>query len=287
MKIYLIILLWCGFLPMTYAQPRIVTSDWSTAETLVAMGYPPVSVGDKKAYNNWVGYPPISESTLDAGLRFQPNKEFLYQIKPDFFIQSPWFAFLRPQFENIAPVYEVSFATDNGINYQNTLNATRKIAALIKHPEAAESLIQQTEQQFDKASQKLSPYRNRPLAIVQFIDARHLRIYGKTSLFQVVLDKLHLHNAWQGESNQWGFTNINIIDLKKLPPNTILIIVQPHPKNVRTSLEKSSLWQWLPFSQQQNRRILSPSWSYGALPSMQRFAQQLSDKLPSQEEIAW
>ena len=124
------------------AAPRVATSDWSTAETLTAMGHPPVSVGDKRAYGNWVNYPPLPNTTLDAGLRFQPNLERLYQIKPDMFIQSPWFAHLKPQFEKVAPVREISFAGDKGIAYPQTLAATRELGSIIGDKAAAERLIQ-------------------------------------------------------------------------------------------------------------------------------------------------
>lgn len=132
------------------AAPRVATSDWSTAETLTAMGHPPISVGDKRAYGNWVSYPPLPKTTLDAGLRFQPNLERLYQIKPDMFIQSPWFAHLKPQFEKVAPVREISFAGDKGIAYPQTLAATRELGSIIGDKTAAERLIQQTEKQFQQ-----------------------------------------------------------------------------------------------------------------------------------------
>ena len=128
--------------------------------------------------------------------------------------------------------------------------------------------------------------------MVQFADGRHLRIYGKTSLFQAVFDKLELNNAWTGKSNEWGFENITLLDLAKLPPDTLLIIVKPHPQNTHATLEKSALWQRLPFSRPANRRIFEPSWSYGALPSMQRFTLQLmrsmsSENPSAQKEAAW
>lgn len=269
------------------AAPRVATSDWSAAETLAAMGHPPVSMGDKRAYRDWVNYPVMPAHTLDAGLRFQPNLEHLHRVQPDFFVQSSWFAFLTPQFEKVAPVHQVEFAGAEGIRYADSVAATRQLGVLIGERSAAERLIRDTDTVLANAARELAAYRKRPLAVVQFVDARHLRIYGNTSLFQAVLDKLHLQNAWTGTSNQWGFANITLTDLAKLPPDTLLIIVQPHPRNVRPALDKSALWQRLPFSRTANRRVLPPSWSYGALPSMQQFARQLAHKIPSDQELPW
>ena len=280
------------FAVFSHAAPRVATSDWTITETLTAMGHPPVGVADRRVYDTWVNYPPLPASAKEAGLRFQPNLERLYQIKPDFFVQSSWYAAAKPQFEKIAPVHELDFGTPKGIEYAHTLDTTRKLGRLIGDTPAAEKLIRDTENLFARARPVLAPYRNRPFAAVQFADGRHLRIYSKTSLFQVVFDKLGLKNAWTGKSNEWGFENITLVDLAKLPPDTVLIIVKPHPQNTRPVLEKSTLWKRLPFSRPENRRIFEPSWSYGALPSMQHFTLQLMRSMPSEtasanKEAAW
>ncbi len=270
--------------PGTHAAPRVATSDWTVAETLTAMKRPPVSVADRRVYDIWVNHPPLPSSVREAGLRFQPNIERLHQIKPDFFVQSPWYASAKPQFEKIAPVYEIDFAAPEGINYAHTLAATRKLAALTDSTAAAEKLIADTEHTFAQARRQLAAFKHRPLAVVQFTDGRHLRIYGKTSMFQAVMDKVGMKNAWTGESGQWGFANIGIAELAKLPSETVLLIVKPHPQNTRRTLEKSALWQRLPFAEPRHRRILPPVWSYGALPSMRLFAEQLMTQLPSEKE---
>lgn len=280
-------LLLCLCAATAAAAPRVATSDWTVAETLTAMAHPPAGVADRRVYDTWVDYPPLPKSTLEAGLRFQPNLERLYQIKPDFFVQSPWYASAKPQFEKIAPVYEVAFGTDKGIDYAHTVATTRKLGKIIGDAPAAEKLVADTEALFAKHRAALAAYRSRPLAVVQFADGRHLRIYGKTSLFQAVFDKLGLQNAWTGASNEWGFANITLPDLAKLPPDTLLIVVKPHPPNTRRILENSTLWRRLPFSRAANRRIFAPSWSYGGLPAMQQFANQLGEKLPSEKEIPW
>lgn len=133
----------------------------------------------------------------------------------------------------------MDFGTAKGIEYAHTVEATRRLGKIIGDPAAAEKLIAGTENLFARAKPALSAYRGRPFAVVQFVDGRHLRIYGKTSLFQAVFDKLGLNNAWTGKSNEWGFENITLLDLAKLPPDTLLIIVKPHPQNTRATLEKA------------------------------------------------
>ena len=152
------------------AAPRVATSDWTVAETMTAMGHPPVSVADRRVYDTWVNHPPLPAAVKEAGLRFQPNLERLYQIKPDFFVQSSWYAAAKSQFEKIAPVREVDFGTAKGIEYAHTVEATRRLGKIIGDPAAAEKLIAGTENLFARAKPALSAYRGRPFAVVQFAD---------------------------------------------------------------------------------------------------------------------
>ena len=284
-RLALLLALW---LPLAaQAAPRIATSDWSVAETLTAMQLPPISVGDKRAYQFWVKQPSLPERTRDAGLRFQPNLERLYQLKPDRFIQSSWFAHLKPQFEQIAPVCELDFADDKGTRFELTVAATRTLGKMVGAEAAAEQLIRSSQQRLNQARTVVAPYRNRPLAVVQFVDSRHLRIYGESSLYHAVMTQLGLQNAWRGESNAWGFANIPLTRLAQLPPDTLLLIVPPHPPLVQHALQKNAVWQRLPFAQSANRRVLDHSWSYGALPSMTHFADQLANRLPDTRERPW
>ncbi len=284
-RLALLLALW---LPLAaQAAPRIATSDWSVAETLTAMQLPPISVGDKRAYQFWVKQPSLPERTRDAGLRFQPNLERLYQLKPDRFIQSSWFAHLKPQFEQIAPVSELDFADDKGTRFELTVAATRTLGKMVGAEAAAEQLIRSSQQRLNQARTVVAPYRNRPLAVVQFVDSRHLRIYGESSLYHAVMTQLGLQNAWRGESNAWGFANIPLTRLAQLPPDTLLLIVPPHPPLVQHALQKNAVWQRLPFAQSANRRVLDHSWSYGALPSMTHFADQLASRLPDTRERPW
>ena len=284
-RLALLLALW---LPLAaQAAPRIATSDWSVAETLTAMQLPPISVGDKRAYQFWVKQPSLPERTRDAGLRFQPNLERLYQLKPDRFIQSSWFAHLKPQFEQIAPVSELDFADDKGTRFEHTVAATRTLGQMVGAEAAAEQLIRSSQQRLNQARTAVAPYRNRPLAVVQFVDSRHLRIYGESSLYHAVMIQLGLQNAWRGESNAWGFANIPLTRLAQLPPDTLLLIVPPHPPLLQHALQKNAVWQRLPFAQSANRRVLDHSWSYGALPSMTHFADQLANRLPDTQERPW
>ncbi|AUZ04970.2 ferrichrome ABC transporter substrate-binding protein [Vitreoscilla sp. C1] len=265
---------------------KIISSDWAIVETLVAMGHAPIGVGDKRAYQRWVAQPALPPSTVDIGLRAQPNLELIRQLRPDLVVNSSWFMQLQARAIPNAKSVSIDFFTSQGIEWHHSVAQTRALGKLIGQP-AAETLIQQAMQQFSHQSKQLAPHAKRPYAIVQFIDARHLRIYGNNSMYGQALTQLRLRNAWNMPTNAWGFSQIDLLQLSKLPANTRLIVVHPHPANVAQQLQKSALWQRLPYSRSVNQIVLPAVWSFGALPSMQRFGNELTASLNGNKVGTW
>lgn len=286
MKKIILLILFC-VIPCAYAAPRIATSDWTVSETLTAIGAPPLVAGDKVSYQKWVGYPRLPAQTADFGVRMQPNIEYLARLRPDFFVQTAFYMGSADSLRKIAPVHQIDMADERGTTWDKTVSATRELAKLAQREAAAEILITATEQRFMQQKQQLSKIAHRPVAVVQFINARQVRIYGDTSLFHVVLGKLGLRNAWTGASNQWGFANIGLGELARLPENTLLIVVKPHPVDVGRTLQHSALWRRLPMSRADNHRVLTAVWAYGGLAAMGRFGDLLVDAAVHGKQDNW
>ena len=89
--------------------------------------------------------------------------------------------------------------------------------------------------------------------------------------------QLGFRNAYLPEVNYWGFQNIEITELAKLPPNTRFVIVKPYPANIASALTHNTLWQHLPMTRE--ALILPAVWSFGAIPSARRFAHVFADGL--------
>ncbi|WP_267963604.1 iron-siderophore ABC transporter substrate-binding protein [Testudinibacter sp. TR-2022] len=282
LRLSLALLMLCSY--RTFAQVnspdlKVATLDWTVAETLLALGQPPIAVGDAESYRTWVSVPELPPHTLDLGTRLQPNQELLAKLQPDRFINSAMFSNLTPILQHAdrrQQVDEVNFYREGEI-WQNQLAATRELAKLIAKPQRAESLIQQTEQLFAQLKTQLTSYQNRTLLLVQFIDSRHLRVYGENSLFGAAIRQMGFHNAWTAPVTLWGSTNIGINQLAEFKDNPRLIVIKPYPVNVPTALEHNTLWQHLPLSK--DPIVLPAIWTFGALPSAQRFALALADAL--------
>ncbi|RAR63287.1 iron complex transport system substrate-binding protein [Onishia taeanensis] len=252
----------------TAAPTRLATLDWTLAETLIALDHPPVAAAQVDAYHAWVREPAMPSSVSDLGLRTQPNLELLASIDPDRILISPMFANLVPRLERIAPVDTLALYSPGRDTWAELCELTRSVAALIDRPQAATRLIEATERALDAQKSRLDDDAP-PLLIVQFMDARHVRVFGDNGLYQAVLERLGLTNAWTGNTNAWGFSLAPLEALVGIDAR--LVVVKPYPAGVRASLADSGLWQEL-VQRQGAPLMLEPVWSFGALPSARRFA---------------
>ncbi|MBP6345651.1 iron-siderophore ABC transporter substrate-binding protein [Neisseriaceae bacterium CLB008] len=261
---------------------RIITSDWTVAETLVALQHPPIGVGDKRAYERWVIEPKLPVSSVDLGLRTQPNIELVLSLQPDYIVNAQWLQQALPNLPSLGQKINLEFYSDKGHSWAQSVAATRTLGTLIKRPQAAEKLIHQTQTQLRQQGLAVAAWRDRPLAVVQFVDARHLRIYGTNSLYGTVLSMMSLNNAWPKVHNAWGAEQIDLTQLAKLPVNTLMVIVAPYPPHLAQQVAQNKLWLRLPFGQPQHTLNLPAVWSFGGLPAMGRFADVLSQRLQAQ-----
>lgn len=259
--------------------PRIATVDWTIAETLLALGVTPVGVAQTDAYREWVGAPPLPDEVADIGLRAQPNRELLAQLAPDRILLSPMFSTLAPSLERIAPTSTVALYTPGSDLWTRLEKATREIAAFVNREERADTLLASLDAHLAELRDGLSDAtKARPLLVVQFMDARHVRVFGENSLYNAVMQRLGLENAWQDNTNYWGFSTVGLETLAKLD-DARLVVIEPLPVGVEERLESSALWQHLPSVRRDDVLTLPPVWSFGGAPSAARFADHLSQTL--------
>lgn len=272
------------------SQRSFATLDWTVAETLIALGETPVAVGDVESYQKWVKEPALPKSVKDLGIRLQPNIEQLLLLSQSqenqslHFINSGFYAQATPMLARFTKQIDIVDFYREGDAWQNILSASEKVAELIEKPEAFNTLKQRYLQKIEQIRPLVAPYLDRPIALVQFIDTRHLRIYAKNSPFGAVLSQLGFENSWHGSHNNWGFEVINVTQLVSLPQNSRFVVVKPYPKNIASALKYNSIWQRLEMAK--TPLILPEVWTFGGIPSAQRFADVLANALMNGGE-AW
>lgn len=269
-------------LPLSCAHAQWATINWTIAETLLAIDAPLSGSAQHNGYHEWVGEPRIPDGVADLGLRSQPNLELMAQSPPTQTFISPMFASLTERLERIAPVTSFSPYSPGTHTWQEIHTLTRQLGELTGHRLQAAQLINETHTLMDALSQQRPDAP--PLLMVQFMDARHVRVFGDNSLYNAVLEQIDLANAWDRPTNAWGFSLVGIEALYDYPEAT-LVVVEPLPVGVEESLAKSGLWQHLPSVKNATLLRLPPVWSFGALPSAQRFARELVAALSSRASL--
>lgn len=272
----------CLFVPVHAAPgeaPRVATLDWTVAETLIALDARLVGLAQVDGYQSWVAEPSVPETVLDLGLRAQPNLEQLVGLSPDRIALSPMFASLVPRLKTVAPVTTFDLYGPDVETWPAIRRVTRELGAFAGRERQAEALINDSEARLAHLAQLL-PADTPPLIVVQFMDARHVRVFGENGLYHAVLGRLGLENGWTGETNRWGFSLVGLESLAGLEGR--LVVVRPYPVGVPRALGESALWKRLVEQSQGEVLELDPVWSFGALPSATRFAEQLVEAIDAE-----
>ena len=261
------------------ASRRIVSLDYGVTTTLLAIGITPVAIADADEWPIWVVSPPLPAGVANVGDDLDVNLEVLARLKPDLIFSTPYLEGARAVLETIAPVETLTIYAPDGEPLPRSIAATRRLGETLDRQAAAEKFLAESEAAFDGYAERLARLSPPPLALINHLDARHARVYGSHSLYDNVLDRLGLTNAWTGETNYWGFNTIGLERLATMPADVRLIAFEPIPPDVPQMQAASPLWQSLPFVAAGRISVLPGVLMFGMLPSALRFADLLTAHL--------
>ena len=261
-----------------WASPlRIATLDYALAQTLIALGCPPIAISDARDWEKWVMEPKLAPGTVDLGASLDPNMELLAALQPDLILTTDYVGLAEKRLSRIAPVRRITLYADGGSPLPKALAAVREVGDLTGRSAEAELYLQDTARFFDACARRALPFRERPVAVLSFIDPRHVRVTGRPGLYQDVLDRLGLRNAWEEPGNFWGFSTVGLEQLVAL--GDAFTVADYMPDDVAATLPDSPLWRELPFVRDGAVPVLPPVLVFGGVPSARRFASLLLDAL--------
>lgn len=269
---------WPASLARAEAPVRIVALDWTATAMLLSIGMLPVGVGDAGLYRIWVREPALPEGTPDMGLRDAPNPEIVAALNPDLILISPLGGASRPLLERIAPTREISLQRGQGDALAQAGQELLSLARLLGREDRAKALVATSEAKLAAIRGRLAGQASRRVLVIQFLDARFVRIYGRSSLPGAVLDRLGLVNAWTQAVNDWGFALTGIERLAALPDMDV-VVVDPLPAEVSLAPSADSLWGNLPAVRQGRVSRMPAVWTFGEITAADRFADLLVDRL--------
>lgn len=260
-----------GFPLRAAATPRLAAIDWAMLETTVAIGHMPVAAAELVRFRADVVEPAIPGHVTDLGLRGAPNFELLQLTRPDLILSSPYYTRYEDRLREIAPVLSLPFFLPGEPPFPKALSALTLLADAIGDPAAGARAVSETEARLEALALRLAPFRDRPLALVNIGDGRHLRAFGFDSLFGSTLDRLGLHNAWPDKT---AFSFLAPVPIERLAdmPDARLVNIGTLPPAAARALSRSTLWRVLPQVAQKRTYSLPDTNAFGAIPAALRFA---------------
>lgn len=268
-----------GESPQRERPLRVVSLDYALTETLLELGVAPVGVPDIDGYERWVVEPELPPDVIDVGSTFDPNVELIQQLEPDLILTTPFLAGVRHRLEQVAPTLSLAiYSPEEGGAYENAKRVTRRLGERLERRREARQLIQRADSTLAAAREALGPHDDIPVYLVRFMDPRHVRVFGEESLFDDVMERVGLPNAWRGETNYWGFSTVGIEALARGEPAR-LFYLDPPPRGVLSTLEESGLWARLSFVEAGRVHPFPMVLQFGGLPSAERFARLLVERL--------
>lgn len=262
---------WLASAGVRAAGLRVAALDWALAETMMALGQDPIAIVAAGDWNRFVVEPPLPTGVVDLGLQPEINFELLASLRPDLILTSPFVQDLEPAVGRIAETLRLSIFEPGPIPLAQPRALTRLLGQRLGRVAEADAFLAGAERTFDACRARLASRARRPVLLVNVIDPRHVRVYGGAGLYQNVLDRIGLTNAWSGPTNYWGYATVGIERLATTA-DVELIAFEPVPPDAQATLRRSPLWSTLPFVRAGRTSVLPSVLMFGAMPSALRFA---------------
>lgn len=252
---------------------RIVALDAPSTEMLVRLGIEPLGVAGLEGYRQAEGDIPALRKSVDVGFFYEPNLELLQFLKPDLFIGSFGIGAPAALLERIAPVLSAPIYGGAVSSHEAAADALLRIAEAMGRRDEGEAFLAAHEQRLSTLEAKVQARRLRPVYLASpLLDGRHVILYGRNSLFDEVLRRVGLRNAFGGESTAWGIASVGIGTLTAEPEAVFLYIESPVTQTALRALGSSAIWTMLSFVKEGRVVPIPYLEMYGALPTADRFA---------------
>lgn len=280
----------CASTLVRAAGPRlpkvdIVSFEPALTESLLGLGVAPMAVVNAGYYREFVAYPEMPDDVLDLGPSIEPNLEYLQRLKPGLIIGTSW-QLEGTLLRRIAPLRTFDIYTSNAQPYRNAGQVMLDLGALVDRRDEARALLEQTDRLLDDLRAKLTSISDRPVYIARLNpDGRHLLLFGAKGMYQAVLERLGLRNAYQGRTNAWGGSPaVGIETLLEHPEASLLYYTNPREAvAAQRRLNNSPIWRALPMIREGRIHALPRFYPSGGLLTAQHLALSITEQLLTME----
>ncbi len=242
---------------------------------LLALGVTPYGVADIPNYRLWVNEPALPDSVIDVGLRTEPNLELLTQMKPSFIVWSAGYGPSPEKLARIAPGRGFTFS-DGKRPLAMAQRSLLEMADLLGKTQQAKRHLAEFDALMESLRPRFAGRGDRPLLMISLLDPRHVLVFGENCLFQEVLDRFGIKNAWHGEAAFWGSVSVGIDRLAAFNEADVICFDHGNERDM-AQLLATPLWQAMPFVRAGRFQRVPAVWFYGATLSAMHFARVLAD----------
>lgn len=269
-----------GTITLDKPPERIVALNWAATEALLLLGMTPVGVADRDGYDVWVTEPALPGQVPNIGTRVAPSLEAIAELNPDLIVTSSEMAPASGLLASIAPTYAVSVYRDGNRPFEKATEMLTTLGEMLGREDRANAILTDIEQTLEAQRQRLeeSGMTDRPVALVNFLDDRHVRIYAPNGLYQSALSALGLENAWPWQGNFWGFS---VVGLEAIAPfrDSRIVVMSPVSPGLADTLDNSPFWTYLPPVRRNQVYRIDAVWPFGGVFPVKRLAIMLTDAL--------
>ena len=257
---------------------RIIVLDWDLLEQVLTLDVIPIGATEITGYNQWVAHPVAPNSIEEVGMRAEPNLEKMASLKPDLILASSSQQDLLPVLKTIAPVmYLPNFsrqdnAAEVALAHFNTLASLLGKTALAQQKLAEmDSIFVQLKCKLQRAFITLPE-----VEVIRFSTLTSVFLYTENSTTDYVVNKLGLNSAISLPPQPWGIDQRRMNVLQHIKQGYVLYML-PFPDE--SKLQKSVLWQAMPFVQNGHFHSVKPVWNYGGVTSLMLMAEAITESL--------
>ena len=269
----------------TLPKVDIVSFEPALTESLLGLGVAPRAVVNAGYYREFVSSPELPDDVLDLGPSIEPNLEYLQRLAPELIIGTSW-QLEGTLLSRIAPLRSFDIYSANAQPYRNAGQVVLELGALVNRRAEAQALLEQTDRLLEQLRVRLAPVSHRPVYIARLNpDGRHLLLFGAKGMYQAVLERLGLRNAYQGRTNAWGGSPaVGIETLLEQPDASLLYYTNPREAlAAQRRLDNSPIWRALPMIREGRALGLPRFYPSGGLLTAQRLALSITEQLLAME----
>ncbi|AMB80089.1 ABC transporter substrate-binding protein [Pseudomonas fragi] len=269
----------------TLPKVDIVSFEPALTESLLGLGVAPRAVVNAGYYREFVSSPELPGDVLDLGPSIEPNLEYLQRLAPELIIGTSW-QLEGTLLSRIAPLRSFDIYSANAQPYRNAGQVVLELGALVNRRAEAQALLEQTDRLLEQLRVRLAPVSQRPVYIARLNpDGRHLLLFGAKGMYQAVLERLGLRNAYQGRTNAWGGSPaVGIETLLEQPDASLLYYTNPREAlAAQRRLDNSPIWRALPMIREGRALGLPRFYPSGGLLTAQRLALSITEQLLAME----